>query len=260
MLGVDLAGRFRLTANHRHLIVQPLWHTPTSPIRKIVTHSKQHSNRDAKLLRVGELAKRVGKTVRALHLYEELGLLSPVSRTTGGFRLYQPTAAARIEWIIKFQAIGFSLTEIRGFVTEFEEAQSGQAGTHRVRAVFAEKLAGIREQITSLQVVENDLVEAIDYLESCQSCAPSVAVDECHVCNHHGHQPGEAPALFAQLSGVANPNPSSTSKNGKTRSKLVVTPNTYDVAIETLATRISTKPTNFPTSFPPSPAKTKDSN
>ena len=38
------------------------------------------------LLKVGELAKRTGKTVRAVHLYEELGLLTPAVRSKGGFR------------------------------------------------------------------------------------------------------------------------------------------------------------------------------
>ena len=43
-------------------------------------------------LRVGELAKVTGKTVRALHLYEELGLLAPSERSKGGYRLYDEAA------------------------------------------------------------------------------------------------------------------------------------------------------------------------
>ena len=70
-----------------------------------------------KLMRVGELAKAVGKTVRAMHLYEELGLLEPRARSEGGFRLYGPEAVDRIHWIVKLQAIGFTLAEIQGFVT-----------------------------------------------------------------------------------------------------------------------------------------------
>ena len=41
-----------------------------------------------KRLKIGELAKLSGKSVRALHLYEELGLLTPAERSKGGFRLY----------------------------------------------------------------------------------------------------------------------------------------------------------------------------
>ena len=40
------------------------------------------------LIRIGDLARLTGKTVRAIHLYEELGLLKPATRSSGGFRLY----------------------------------------------------------------------------------------------------------------------------------------------------------------------------
>ena len=53
-----------------------------------------------KLMRVGELAKAVGKTVRAMHLYEELGLLEARARSEGGFRLYGPEAIDRIHWSV----------------------------------------------------------------------------------------------------------------------------------------------------------------
>lgn len=153
----------------------------------------------AELLRVGELAKAVGKTVRAMHLYEELGLLKPAMRTSGGFRLYAPAAVERIGWIIKLQAIGFTLSEIQGFICEFDEAETGRDATDQVRTVFRDKLRSIREQITQLQVIENDLEEALTYLESCQSCAPSYAPSDCGVCDHEGHEPNEVPPLFAGL-------------------------------------------------------------
>lgn len=158
---------------------------------------------EERLLRVGEVAKAAGKTVRAIHLYEELGLLKPVTRTSGGFRLYTSEAVDRIGWITKLQAIGFSLNEIQGFVRDFESAQTGRTATARVREIFQTKLQEVRDQITQLQVIENDLVEAIDYLESCEECSSHYAPDECHVCDHHGHDPAEAPRLFYPLATVA---------------------------------------------------------
>jgi MerR family transcriptional regulator, copper efflux regulator len=153
-----------------------------------------------KLMRVGELAKAVGKTVRAMHLYEELGLLQPAARSEGGFRLYGPEAADRINWIVKLQAIGFTLGEIQGFVREFEAAGSGVEATDRVRAVFRQKQREIADQITKLQVIENDIAEALAYLDSCQSCSPVFTPTECGACDHEGHHLGEAPDLFAGLS------------------------------------------------------------
>ena len=153
-----------------------------------------------KLMRVGELAKAVGKTVRAMHLYEELGLLEPRSRSEGGFRMYGPEAIDRIHWIVKLQAIGFTLAEIQGFVKDFQGAGSGRIATARVRAMFTEKQAQIREQMTQLQVIENDLQEAVAYLDSCQTCTDEYAPSACGSCDHHGHSKGEAPPLFAGLS------------------------------------------------------------
>lgn len=160
---------------------------------------KEDPDKD-KLMRVGELAKAVGKTVRAMHLYEELGLLEPRSRSEGGFRLYGSDAIDRIHWIVKLQAIGFTLAEIQGFVKDFQGSGSGREAAARVRALFTEKQAQIREQITQLQVIENDLSEAVSYLDSCQSCSDELAPSACGDCDHQGHHKGEAPPLFAGLS------------------------------------------------------------
>ncbi|HKE16215.1 MAG TPA: MerR family transcriptional regulator [Kofleriaceae bacterium] len=157
----------------------------------------------AKFLRVGELARAVGKSVRAVHLYEELGLLRPVSRTAGGFRLFTSDAVDRINWITKLQAIGFSLSEIQGFVRDFENAESGRSAAARVRDVFQDKLSQIRNSLAQLRVIENDIVEALEYLESCESCAPIYSPGECRRCDHQGHERGVAPELFAGLSGVS---------------------------------------------------------
>ena len=166
-----------------------------------------------KLMRVGELAKAVGKTVRAMHLYEELGLLEPRARSEGGFRLYGPEAVDRIHWIVKLQAIGFTLAEIQGFVGDFQDAGSGREATGRVRALFTEKQSQIREQIVQLQVIENDLSEALAYLDSCQTCTDEYAPTACGECDHHGHHRGEAPPLFAGLSRRSGEEPKEKSKD-----------------------------------------------
>ncbi|HEX4454900.1 MAG TPA: MerR family transcriptional regulator [Kofleriaceae bacterium] len=154
---------------------------------------------DSKMMRVGELAKAVGKTVRAMHLYEELGLLEPRTRSEGGFRLYGPEAVDRIHWIVKLQAIGFTLAEIQGFVKDFQGARSAPEASARVHAMFQDKLRQIHDQITQLQVIENDLSEALEYLDSCRPCSTELTPRECSACDHQGHHIGEAPPLFAGL-------------------------------------------------------------
>ena len=50
------------------------------------------------LLKVGDLAKRTGLTVRALHHYDSIGLLRPTGRSDSGYRLYSRDDVARLKW------------------------------------------------------------------------------------------------------------------------------------------------------------------
>ena len=61
---------------------------------------------------VGEVAKLAGVTVRALHHYDELGLLTPSGRSEAGYRLYSYEDLARLREILIWRALGFSLTDI----------------------------------------------------------------------------------------------------------------------------------------------------
>jgi len=154
-----------------------------------------------KPLRVGELAKRTGKTVRALHLYEELGLLRPVHRSKGGFRLYAPSSVKRVEWIGKLQDAGFSLHDLQDLLHGVSE-HSGVASLamERVRQVFADRLRETREQLRKLSQLERDLEASLSYLEGCRSCEPKAhQIDECPSCNHNGHEEGAQPILVAGI-------------------------------------------------------------
>jgi len=146
------------------------------------------------LLKVGELAKRTGKTVRAIHLYEELGLLTPSVRSKGGFRLYSLRAAKRIEWIQKLQDMGFSLTEIKAFLRVWEESGTAPKAMETVREIFTDKLRETRATIARLSKLAEELSESLEYLDSCRSCEPVHTQHECGSCEIHGHE-GEAPLL-----------------------------------------------------------------
>jgi MerR family transcriptional regulator, thiopeptide resistance regulator len=65
-------------------------------------------------LKVGELAKRTGLTVRTLHHYDEIGLLRPSLHTESGHRLYTAGDVARLQQVLSLRQIGFSLEEIAG--------------------------------------------------------------------------------------------------------------------------------------------------
>ena len=151
------------------------------------------------LLKVGDLAKRTGKTVRAIHLYEELGLLAPAVRSKGGFRLYDGRAVTRIEWIAKLQAMGFSLTEIKAFLREWEGSETAPQAISRLREIFADKLRETHQTIARLKQLVTDLQETLSYMDSCRSCEPGHVQHEYGTCGIHGHE-GKAPLLVDGLS------------------------------------------------------------
>src|SRR6266545_6736654 len=64
-------------------------------------------------LKVGELARRTGLTVRTLHHYDEIGLLRPSLHTEAGYRLYTARDVARLQQVLSLRALGFSLEETR---------------------------------------------------------------------------------------------------------------------------------------------------
>lgn len=64
------------------------------------------------LLKIGELARLTGLTVRTLHHYDSIGLLSPSARTQAGYRLYQHSDMDRLHRIMALRRFGLSLAEI----------------------------------------------------------------------------------------------------------------------------------------------------
>ncbi len=64
------------------------------------------------MIRIGELAKRTGISIRTLHHYDDVGLLSPPHRTVSGHRLYGREEIVRLQQILSLRQSGFSLDEI----------------------------------------------------------------------------------------------------------------------------------------------------
>jgi MerR family copper efflux transcriptional regulator len=146
-------------------------------------------------VKIGQLAKTTGKTVRALHLYEEMGLLSP-QRSDGGFRLYGPDELARVYWISKLQTMGFKLSQIRGLLDAVDQSGTGPAAMDGVRELFRGKLEETRTQIAKLSQLESDLRESLEYLEGCRVCEDPAAA--CASCSEDRHALAE-PSLVTGI-------------------------------------------------------------
>jgi DNA-binding transcriptional MerR regulator len=108
-------------------------------------------------LKVGELARRTGLSVRALHYYDEIGLLSPSRRTGAGHRLYTPGDVGRLQQIKSLRYLGFSLEEVRDCLDRPDFSP---------RRVIELHLSRLREQIELQQRLYDRLEEIAARLSS----------------------------------------------------------------------------------------------
>jgi MerR family transcriptional regulator, thiopeptide resistance regulator len=63
-------------------------------------------------MNVGEVAALAGVTVRTLHHYDRIGLLSPSGRTAAGYRQYAPADLDRLHRVLLYRELGFPLEEV----------------------------------------------------------------------------------------------------------------------------------------------------
>jgi len=89
-------------------------------------------------LKVGELARRTGLTVRTLHHYDEIGLLRPSARSESGYRMYAAPDVARLHAIQALRYLGLPLAEIGPLL----------GGRHaRPEAIIDEQMRALQRQI-----------------------------------------------------------------------------------------------------------------
>src|SRR6516162_5302197 len=100
-------------------------------------------------MKVGEVAKRTGLSVRTLHYYDEIGLLQPSTHTESQHRLYGPIELERLQQIKSLRQLGFSLDEIRSCLDQPEFSLRAVIDVHaaRLRAQIKEqtRLAALLE-------------------------------------------------------------------------------------------------------------------
>lgn len=84
-------------------------------------------------MKVGELARRTGVSVRTLHHYDEIGLLSPERRTAAGHRLYGRPEVERLQRIVSLRRLGLSLDEIAACLERPEYSLEGVLEMHLAR-------------------------------------------------------------------------------------------------------------------------------
>ena len=100
---------------------------------------------------VGEVAKKMGVTARALQYYDREGLFSPSCISEGGRRLYNDKDIVKLHQILTLKSLGFSFDEIKNRLTSIDTPQ---------KAIIA-----LTEQSNSIQTQINTLTQSLQAIE-----------------------------------------------------------------------------------------------
>lgn len=107
-------------------------------------------------LGIGQLAKRGGVRVDTARYYERHGLLAAQSRLASGYRRYGAIELARLRFIRRAQALGFTLKEIKQLL-----ALSAQRDVARVKRSAQTKLKDVQGRIAALERVRDGLATLV---------------------------------------------------------------------------------------------------
>ena len=91
------------------------------------------------LFQIGEVADAVGLSLRTVRYYEEIGLVVPVERTRGGFRLYDQRALERLHLVKQMKPLEFTLDDMREVLDLSDRLDSRDLSASE-RTALAERL------------------------------------------------------------------------------------------------------------------------
>jgi DNA-binding transcriptional MerR regulator len=112
------------------------------------------------MMQIGEVADRVGLSLRTVRYYEEVGLLSAPSRTEGGFRLYGAEHIDQLKLIKQMKPLGLSIEEMRTLLRAREDLHAGGSASKRAEArdslerfaeLAGERCGELRKQLRSAE-------------------------------------------------------------------------------------------------------------
>jgi MerR family transcriptional regulator, thiopeptide resistance regulator len=126
---------------------------------------------DEARLTVGELARRTGLTVRTLHHWDELGLLTPAERSGAGYRLYGQTEVERVYRISALRSLGLELSQVGvvlddgGDLDELVERQLAELEARvELERRLERRLLLVREALRAGAASADDLLATIEVM------------------------------------------------------------------------------------------------
>jgi len=112
---------------------------------------------DDKQLKIGDVARITGLSIKTIRYYERRGLLEQPPRTEGGYRLYGPEEVARLRFVQRAKLLGLTLEEIRELVALAAKCNEGEI-VPRLEEVLEAKLEETERKMAELGAFRQNLL------------------------------------------------------------------------------------------------------
>jgi Hg(II)-responsive transcriptional regulator len=125
-------------------------------------------------MKIGELAQKAEVNIDTVRYYERQGLLPAPQRLMSGYRQYETGDVARLRFVRRAKALGFTLIEIRELLTLSSHREDDMAG---MKAAAIEKLADVEDKLTELTRIRDGLKALV------ASCPGHGTLEQCPILN-----------------------------------------------------------------------------
>lgn len=105
-------------------------------------------------MQIGQLAQQAGVPIDTVRYYERQGILPPPERQVSGYRHYRPDDVARLRFVRRAKALGFSLAEVRELLALSGGPAEDMSG---LKAAASEKLDDVGHKIAELERIRDGL-------------------------------------------------------------------------------------------------------
>lgn len=108
---------------------------------------------------VGEVAKKMGTTVRTLQYYDKEGLLSPSAESEGGRRLYKEKDLITLHQILSLKSLGFSLDDIKRRLISLETPTDMATALTEQANSIREKIEQLTDSLTAIEQLKAEVLQ-----------------------------------------------------------------------------------------------------
>ena len=124
-------------------------------------------------LTIGELAKQVGTTTKAIRYYESIGLLLPAGQGDNRYRYYDEAQVLQLRFIRRAQGLGLTLSEIGQLISLAREVRCNELRS-ALDDLFACKIRDYELKIAALRTLQRNL-EPEEHACTCRAFMPDCA-------------------------------------------------------------------------------------